>query len=604
MNTAIGFTTIWNAAEPGGAQAPARAVFAPASQGADAALHRALAHFPELESVSVQIGETALTLWGRKGFENGMHRMADGSLLALIGSPLGEFPLPIVEEHMRALNQIEDFRLPWEGRTLLLHISADGRRWTLWNDWLGSLPVFYSTSPQMRIASTLEPAVVAAGAYTEADIFLPGLLFMLMHGNFFADWTLYKQMKTIRPDCVTTLDAHGAIAQGCCTVEASDARWEAGWDDMVDEMHALVQDAVQNTLKTQPSWILPLSSGLDSRLIAAIGAQDGRTLNAFTWGPPDTRDTIYSQRIAKTLGLPWQRIDLGEDYLEQYLPLWSSLFGSAMHFHGMYQMPFLEALRAYPEGKIVSGFIGECLAGYDVRFQAKHFQTPDSKYYTHPTGYVIWKIQELKSLFKFPIDDALEQIACQLVEEKSRKSGPEFQRIRFLTLWGRQNHFTYFQSMLSDAWRGVATPYLNRAYARFALSLPRAVLDDRRLQIEMMRRYYPKIMDIGGTYANEPAVLSGTYLLSRRLAKRLPRALIARLLPEFTAEKNIKTDITSLQHSQKKAIWPIPETGPALANWLNMGEVEKAYQTALGGSIHAVRQLQSIQAFAYRLRAE
>jgi hypothetical protein len=589
MNAATGFTLLMGATEDQLAKAAA-------------ARQQALEHFPDLKLKTITIGEARLELWGREAPGDGaldrcIYTTADGSLLALVGSPVGNRTWQSVEE---ALAVPENFRLPWEGRVILLHIRADGSRCTMWNDWLGSIPVFTTTSGRC-LASTIEPVVVAAGGFTSDDFFLPGLLLLLTHGNFLADWTLYQDMHTVRPDSMTIWDGQGYRSRACASVQATADRWETGWNDLLEEMHALAEKAIRDLLKTQPAWVVPLSSGLDSRLIAAVGAAAGSQIRTYTWGPSTTRDTVYSCQIARALNLPWQRIDLGDDYLARYLPLWVNLFGSAMHFHGMYQIPFLEAIKQTPPAPIASGFIGDCLGGYDVRFQTELHHPGDRYYFSHPTVYLHYEEQDLKNLLRVPIDAAMEQIKDQIVAEKNAIDGPWFQKLRFVTLWGRQNHFTYFQSMLCDYWRGVGAPYLDREYARFCLSLPRIALDDRRMQIEMMKRFYPRVMDIGGTYAPEPGILTGSYLLKRRAARKLPHFLVSLLLPEFTATKNIKTDITSLRACGEKAIWPIPEKAALLAEWMDMEQINKTYQEAVGGDIRAVRRLQSVQSFAYRL---
>jgi hypothetical protein len=266
----------------------------------------------------------------------------------------------------------------------------------------------------------------------------------------------------------------------------------------------------------------------------------------------------------------------------------------------MYQIPFLKALRAEPAGKIISGYIGECLAGYDVRFQTDFHKPEQRTYYSHPDAYMFWDTQAMRQLFKIPIDAALEELADEIERQRNIVSGPWFQRLRFLTMWGRQHHFTYFQSKLSDYWYGAATPYVNREYARFGLSLPRAALDDRRLQIDMMRRYYAKVMAVPGTYAIEPAVLTGRYLVNRRLANVLPNPIVSKFLPEFTATRNIKTDITSLRTCREAAIWPIPVIQKSLESLFDVSQIENSYQSAINGDISSVRKLQSIQALAYR----
>lgn len=599
MNSATGFTIIWNKNAPPGS--PPNEEQASSSARASAREDRMLAHFPELKKHSLSIGQTTLTLWGRGSLEDCIHQMPDGSWLALIGSPTGADSWQRLQDCMLKAPKPSAFRLPFEGRCVLLQISADGQHWRMWNDFLGSIPVFYTQTAHTWIASTLEPAVVAANSFSPNDFNMPAILFMMLHGHYYADWTMYKPMKVVVPDSVTEWDGTGVRHTACNTLVASDERYGNSWESLIEEAHSLIRKSVETALSAQPGPIVPLSSGLDSRLIAAVGTEAGFALRAFTWGPKNTRDTIYARMIAKALGIPWKRVDLGEDYFSRYLPVWVDLFGSAMHFHGMYQMPFLDALRSEAPGRLVSGFIGELLAGYLVQAHTDMHAEGDRTFYAIPEAYLHWNAEELKQLFCFPIDDAMDEIANQISEQTKRVGGEWHQKTIILTLRGRQHYFTYFQSMLCDYWRGVITPYINRNYANFWLSIPRALLDNRRLLMDMASRYYARIMEIPGTYGREPARLTGRYLLKRRLAQKLPAPFVARLLPEFAATRQIKTDVASLRQGGMKAIWPIREAGSVLSEWIHLDKMESVYQEALAGDIRSVRKIQSIQTLAYRL---
>lgn len=592
MNRAIGFTIVWRGSEAQVARA-------------ESAERRALSYFPGLQLYTVELGDTLLHLWGRGNMEDCTHRLPDGSLLALVGSPVGDYSWEWIQDQFSGLASLHDFRLPWDGRVILLYIRSDGQQSIFWNDWLGSIPVFYAKAAQNWIASTLEPAVVAANQYTANDFFLPGVVTLLIHGNFLSDWTLYKNMKVTQPDSVTYWDESEPHSLSCDTIQATQNRWQTGWGDLVDEMYELSQKAILKVLSAQAEWIVPLSSGLDSRLIAAVGAGAGMNIRTYTWGVQRSKEGIYSQQIARALGLPWKSIGLGERYFEDHVRQWADLFGSAMHFHGMYQFPFLNDLRREPPGKIISGFLGDHLAGFDVQFQNEAYPIPDQRtYYMLPASWAYWKVEELKLLFKVPIDGALEQLADEIAGVKHSYSGSWYQQQRLFAMWGRQRHFTYFQSMLCDYWFGVATPFLNRAYARFCLSLPRAVLDDRRLQIDMMRQYYPKVMCVPGSFALEPAILTGRYLLKRRLAQSLPPQVSRRAMPEFGKERKHDTDITSLRLSKEKAIWPIPEMRSELEEWFEPLPVMRAYQAAMNGEVISIRKLQTIQTLAYRMATQ
>ncbi|MEW6285722.1 MAG: asparagine synthase-related protein [Chloroflexota bacterium] len=562
-----------------------------------AAQERALSQFQHLERKTISLGLTRLDVWGHRALSERLHTLPDGSFLALIGSPHGKVNLADVQDAILT----DRFELPWDGRVILLKISADGKRWTLWNDWLGSIPVFHAAIGHGRLASTLEPVVVASAAYTPDDFFLPGLVSLLINGHFISDWTLYKGMKVIPPDSRMEWGDGGFRAETLWTVQPSQSRWEAGWDDLVDEMHELSRQAVKQALDNHPKWILPLSSGLDSRLIAGVAAEVGADAHAYTWGAPHTTDAVNSRKIARALGFPWKRVDLPHDFLVTYTPRWADLFGSSMHFHGMYQMAFLDRIASEPPAPIISGYVGDVLAGDAVKDldalhkNRKSYQL-ESDWYSH------WTVDEVRAHAKFPLAEALEANAEEYQKQLASLPGAFYQKLQFLELWNRQRFFTSFHSTLSDYWRGAATPFMNRAYVRFCLSIPRMALDDRRLLSGVFRRYYGRLAVIPGTYARDPIILTGKYLILRKIAGMLVPAFHRGPLKGF-GNVQLRMDIESIQHSGRKALWPLFEAHDKLSNWLDFNSLERDFQTIMTSKedIRPLRRLQSAQTLVYRL---
>jgi hypothetical protein len=566
-----------------------------------ASQEQALSYFKNLERKSVPLGLTRLEVWGHSDISERLHTLPDGSLLALVGSPHGEINWPKVQETLSNNEKTADFEPPWDGRVVLLRISADGRRWTMWNDWLGSIPVFHAEIGGGRVASTLEPVVVASAGYTPDDFFLPAVVSLLINGHYLSDWTLYKGMKTLPPDSAAEWDEKGFRVNPLWSVEPSQSRWEAGWDDLVDEMHELSQKAVADTLKSHPKWILPLSSGLDSRLIAGVAAEAGADAHAYAWGAPHTTDVVYSQKIAKALGFPWKRIDLPRDFLSKYTPHWANWFGSALHFHGMYQMAFLDEIQSERPGPIISGFAGDVLAGdsakdLDAVHKGRRSYQLEGDWYCH------WTADEVRSHVKFPLTDALEANADELKRQVDSLPGAVYQKFQLLELRNRQRHFTSFQSTLSDYWRGVANPFMNRDYARFCLSIPRMALDDRLLLSGVFRRYYGRLAVIPGTYAPEPYILTGKYLVLRKIAGLLLPAFRQGPLKGFGSVQ-LRMDIASVQATGREALWSLFDVRERLADWLNVDQLERDFETIMRSrkDIRPLRRLQSAQALAYRL---
>ena len=573
------------------------------SNPAEAAQNRALAHFSHMECKSIQIGMSRLDVWGRKDLTDRIHTLPNGSVLALIGSPVGEVCWQNIEESLLKAELVENFELPWEGRVILLCVSADGRRWTMWNDWLGSIPVFHAQIGDGRIASTLEPVIVAAAGYTPDDFFMPGLVSLLINGHFISDWTLYKGMKIVPADSASEWDENGFRSKRLWTVTPSQERWETSWDDLVDEMHELSHKAIADALKTQFSWILPLSSGLDSRLIAGVAADVGAEAYTFAWGGPETTDVIFSQQIAKKLDFPWKHINLPKNFLLKYTPRWAALFGSVMHFHGMYQMAFLDLIEEWPKGRIISGFVGEVVAGDGINdLEPVHLRSENFQLCTD--WYTNWHVNQLKSAFNIPLDDHLQANALEYKKMVGDLRGSFFQKMMFLELWNRQRFFISFQSTLSDYWRGVATPFMDRTYARFCMSLPRTALENRRLLADVYRRYYGRLAVVPGTYANEPLLLTGRYLLNRRIAQVLPKSIRRGSFAGYE-NKQLRMDIESIQAVGRKSLWPLFETIEQLPKWIDVNQLEQDYQTLMHSKedVLPLRRLQSVQTLAYRLHA-
>jgi hypothetical protein len=567
---------------------------------AEEAQNRALAHFPHLEIRSLILGESRLDIWGHSDINGCLHTLKDGSQLVLVGSPVGETRLTAVEVELEKETSTASFELPWDGRVILLKISPDGCRWTMWNDWVGSIPVFHTPLGKGWIAGTLEPVVTAASNFSKEDIFLPSLLSLMIHGHYMADWTLFKSMKIVSPDSAAEWEEGSFKCKSKFSVQPSQDRFEASWDEMVDEMYALSRKAIEQIIHTQPAWLLPLSGGLDSRLIAAVGADLGADMHAFSWGAANSADVVYGEQIAQVLGLPWERIDLGQDYLVNFTPIWADLFGSAMHFHGMYQMPFYQNLTGKPMKPILTGFLGEVLAGSMIGYQVKQFSIRENKQLL-PDGYLLWEVKELNKIISRNINDALDLLG----EEINNGNDTVNQKTRHLfitlkNLFSRQRLFISFQSIVSDYYRGVATPFINIMYARFCLSLPRAVLDDRRLQKDMFRKYYSKLATIPGTYGNEPITPTGQYLLKKRIAKKIPHQLLLGPFKQFRSVR-LYYDPDNVQKHGRKALWPIDEAWDLLGEWFDLNILMHEYNKALSGELFSIRKLQPIQAFAFRL---
>ncbi|MCK7501741.1 MAG: hypothetical protein MZW92_75905 [Comamonadaceae bacterium] len=393
---------------------------------------QALSYFKNLERKSIPLGLTRLGVWGHSDVSERLHTLPDGSLLALVGSPHGAINWLTVQETLSKNERTADFELPWDGRAILLRASADGGRWTMWNDWVGSIPVFHAEIGRGRAASTLEPVVVASAAHLPTISFLPAVVSLLINGHYLSDWTLYKGMKVALPDSRIDWDENGFRVKPLWSVEPSQSRVECGLGRPGGRDARVVpkggQAGFEQSSKMDSAPVLRARS----RLIAGCGGGVPAPMPMPTHGvrriPPDV---VNSQKIARALGFPWKHIDLPKDFLVKYTPQWATWFGSAMHFHGMYQMSFLEQIRSEPDGPVLSGFIGEVLAGDSVNeLSALHSLLRNSVNFND--WYVHFTAKEIRSFIKQPVEDAMEINAAYLKNQlDTRCPEPVFRNFSF-----------------------------------------------------------------------------------------------------------------------------------------------------------------------------
>ena len=217
-------------------------------QNIQKAINRVLKHFDDINQLTLTLGQTTITIWGRDKLTDCFQLLPNGNILFVIGSPVGNYSWQDLREIFDDKDTNGGIEIPCEGRAIFLQINPLSDTWTIWNDWIGSIPVFHANTNQGRIASTLEPTIVEVCGFNSDDIHPLGFLALLIWGHYFSDWTLFKDMKVIPPDGKATWDHFGFRFNQSFTVKPSEERWQAGWDDLIDEMHYISKSAISKSL--------------------------------------------------------------------------------------------------------------------------------------------------------------------------------------------------------------------------------------------------------------------------------------------------------------------------------------------------------------------
>ncbi|MBI4232789.1 hypothetical protein HY605_06170 [Candidatus Peregrinibacteria bacterium] len=505
-----------------------------------------LKNFPWISSESYTFGDLTLELWGHEDPSGTIWKAPDESIFVLIGSPDNLLSWDDFWKDY-SQKQEENVSLPWEGRCILLKISPDKKNISVWTDWMGSIPIYYGSTSQKSVVSTLEPVAVSYLGLTPEHFLQRGLVELLLFGHFISTDTLYRDLFVVPPDSYA-LWKEGIFvhAKKMWSVVPSQNNWEKGWDELLHEFYHQTKAGLSLSFGKSDVWLIPLSSGMDSRLMAAFAREMNKAIETYTYGPATWDEVVYAKHVARALSLPWKRVDLGKDYLATYLPLWLQWFGTSLHAHGTYQMPFLETIKS-TKIPLASGFIGDPLAGNHVNLMMQKGATPYEKFLNFSQ---LVKIDKLERILNVDVQKCLMEIADILTTAYESYRGAAFQKMMLLDYWHRQRRFIVYQSLMYSYFTDIATPFMNRNYARFCLSLPRSALDDRKLQKDLLKIFFPKLAEIAGSFSSTPLRLSKKYLLKRMFSQILPTTCCRGSLREFNTHPNTLDPDCVLQNSE------------------------------------------------------
>ncbi|HEY3216761.1 MAG TPA: hypothetical protein VGK93_09745 [Candidatus Eisenbacteria bacterium] len=226
-------------------------------------------------------------------------------------------------------------------------------------DWLATRTFFYNTR-----TGTVATHIHEVIDYRNLEFDPDGLNDYLDLGYSVFGQTPVRDVKFLLPCSELVRDARG--------------RWEVrrtddpitewiGRDTTEEEVLEWLGTSVRSWEATGPGEvILPLSGGLDTRLLALMLSEPSR-VQAFTYGISDDQgasfETVRARFVARRLGMSWERIELGR--FHEYLDHWDDVYGVATHAHGMYLMEFFDQIRSRlgPGRRLLSGIVGDAWAG-------------------------------------------------------------------------------------------------------------------------------------------------------------------------------------------------------------------------------------------------
>ena len=251
----------------------------------------------------------------------------------------------------------------------------------LTTDWLNSRPVFLNRARGIYSVDANE----VISKKDNIDIHLEGLSYFLRYGFSAFGLTPIADVNFLEPNMsVTSVNNDLSINKKSDPFFLSN-KILLSEGDIFEKIVEDVNRWVDN-LNNNETVILPLSGGLDSRLLL-WSIRDKERVKCFTYGISRNQSRSYEVQYAKYLcekhNVRWEHIELLE--YNKYIHEWCEIFGPVVHAHGMYHFELYKKICSSVPGPkaLLSGIFGDVFAGSVPKIDISSVSDVDRLQYTH-----------------------------------------------------------------------------------------------------------------------------------------------------------------------------------------------------------------------------
>jgi asparagine synthase (glutamine-hydrolysing) len=363
------------------------------------------------------------------------------------------------------------------------------------NDKLSHRPLFFGYSNGNLVFASLLANIMATGMISpEVDV--EGLADLITYQYILGKRTLFKDILILPPASVLTYkEGRLSIKQYWCLDHVEPY---GKYDKRrLDRLAEVFKTAVRRSLRLDLTCAVGLTGGLDSRCILAAAANQQLPFVTHTGGQPDSTDVVLANEIADRAEAPHIFEPITPDNLGEWLVpmvLHQGAIIATLHSH-----PCQLLYSQLPFDAIVQGLGGEFVRGFwvspsDLKISDLATQKPRgirrllSKTTQYPEK--LWN-----PVFRSRALHAPKEHLNDLLSDYNTQDVP-VAAVEYLYVNERCRKFLNKAILIARANRDAYFPFLDHQWMEEVASIPISERLNNRIQIDLIKRLYPKILDI------------------------------------------------------------------------------------------------------------
>jgi len=487
------------------------------------AAEAALAELGRLTIGSLELGDVG-AVWGARAGAPVQH-LSDGSRATLLLGDViaGPGPARLAPREYDAAEDPGDIPPPFDGYHLSATFDRHGSL-TIATDVLGLFPVYHGSAGGTVLAASHLPLLRAHESFRPA-LDPAGLIGLLLTRGLVEGRTLYRGVRRLASGHVLRARPGREPAEvRHYRVPVSAIHHDFPFPEAVHRLHDALVAACRRHVPAGPATLM-LSGGLDSRLLAGLLARQGVPAGALTLGDPSDIEYACARAVAEELRLPHTLVPEGARPfpLERRIR-WDGVTSSLAIEEG----DLGAAVEAFPS-PLVTGYLMDAVVGgshIDWAYDAEARRCGYDRFFARVNAYGL-SVEALRRLLRPEWSaDCLPSVLDAIRRSYESGGGGELSRAWQFDLAHRQRYWVgqVLPTVAFGAWP--CLPAVDREVLAVAGGLPLGLLAGRRLEIEVLKRFYPRLAALPldrNAFDTTPLVPGASDLVRKALSRRLRR---------------------------------------------------------------------------------
>lgn len=441
------------------------------------------------------------------------------------------------------------------GSFVLLAWYPREKKLYLANDRFGLRPHYYGWSGETLLVSPTVAAIHRSWN-RQAKINRAGTVEFFAFEQLMGNKTMVEDISLLPPASICRLERGSLKTNNYWDFPYPDKPLAAPEKELCEELQRKLLIAINRQISANCPLGVPLSGGLDSRLLASVASQSISALPVFTFGDPNCMDRRFAAEVAQHIGAEHFCVSPDSAHWMDNFRTSARLcdgMSPVLHAHIL----LLRSILTEKVGVVLDGLAGDMIfGGYVKGHMVCSLGTSDTINWllTHKYSNRM-SSSEMDDLF---VDKSFLDCLPLLVETLRKRvqmcQSSQLANVNdYIAYRERVRRFTINGNTLLRDFVEVRTPFFDYDLIDFAIRLPVRLRLNRRLYKGAVRGLFPELRSIGYTPLGEN--LEHSYFATNMLRiLRRPDSLVRSYLPQSVKTFLLRNLNALLPHKYDKGV--------------------------------------------------